>query len=61
MAWVLGLAVAVAPPVALRDDAEGYETGCSCHLFSLHEPISIPQHHILLLMIWICQTLLKHR
>ena len=26
---MLGLAVAVAPPVALRDDAEGYETGCS--------------------------------
>ena len=31
MAWELGLAVAVAPPVTLRDDAEGYETGCSTH------------------------------
>jgi len=29
MAWELGLAEAVAPPVALRDDAEGYETDCS--------------------------------
>jgi len=29
MVWELGLAVAVAPPVALRDDAEGYETKIS--------------------------------